>query len=82
LVALYRDWRGSRTARDPDAKFIASAAKIYDRARPEVRAACRPAVTAMEIAAPPPPVSCSPQLAASLAKLTASRSARGLGHAH
>jgi hypothetical protein len=58
LVDAYRAWKGSRTARDPDAKFIASARTILAK-RPEVRAACRPiqaiddgiAASAMTVAA-------------------------------
>jgi hypothetical protein len=42
LVALYDEWPGSRNARDPDAKFISTAPKLYRAASPEVRSACQP----------------------------------------
>lgn len=48
LVAVYRDWKGAKTARDPDAKFIASARTILAK-RPEVRAACRPSLSSLSL---------------------------------
>lgn len=62
LVRLYEAWPGSRRARDPDAHFIASAAKLYANASEAVKAACQPA----PLVEPLPAVKASPQLAAKL----------------
>jgi len=72
LVALYDDWQGSRTARDPDAKFISTAPKLYREASPEVRRACQPLDTPEATAAPHRPASSA---------LRATKLVRGNGYA-
>lgn len=66
LIALYDAWPRSRTARDPDALFIATAPKLYREATPEIRAACQPLDA--RPAEPLPPVQPSASLRAHLQK--------------
>lgn len=74
LVRLYEAWSGSRSARDPDAKFAAAAVKIYREASLEVRQACQPMPSGESGAVTPlPPVRASSEL---LAKLNQGRSRR------
>lgn len=42
IVAIFERWQTSHTARDIDAMFIGSAARIFRNAEPEVKAACQP----------------------------------------
>lgn len=66
LVAVYEAWRGSRTARDPDALFLKTAPGFYRDAAPNVKRACLPIADAPPD--PLPPVKVSSQLIASLSK--------------
>lgn len=60
LVAIYHDWDGSRTARDPDALFKSTAEGFYRDAAPSVKRACRP--TEDDQPKPLPPVQASSSL--------------------
>lgn len=65
VVEAYRRWEGSKSARRPDAHFVASAKRIFSRLGDDERAACQPLdPPAPEIVLPP--VTASPQLVASL----------------
>ena len=65
LVDRYRRWSKSKTARDPDALFVASAPKLFKNAPEAVRAACKP--IEQPIPAPSRPLVASAQLAAMFA---------------
>jgi hypothetical protein len=72
LIAIYHAWKGSETARDPDALFRSQAEKFYRDAPPDVKRACIPLGPAPP--EPLPPVKPSSQLIANLNK--------GRRHAH
>lgn len=67
VVEAYRRWKGSKRAQKPDAHFIASAPKIFERLCNAEKSACQP------LNERPPeivvkPVAASPQLVARLAR--------------
>jgi hypothetical protein len=66
LVPIFDAWPRSKSARDRDALFVASAPAIYRNASPEVRAACKPYSTEPEPITPSPKVRASPELVAAL----------------
>lgn len=66
LIALYHAWKGSETARDPDALFRSQAEKFYRDAPPDVKRACIP--LSERPPDPLPPVNASSQLIANLKK--------------
>jgi hypothetical protein len=65
LVDRYRRWPESKSARDPDALFVASAPKLFQNASKAVREACKPIEQPMPEALRP--VVASQQLTALLA---------------
>lgn len=68
LVPIFNDWPKSRTAKDREAMFIGSAAKLFANAPPEVRERCRPIAAPEPEPIKPRPVRASSQLVATLSK--------------
>lgn len=68
LLPAFEQWPKSRTARDRNALFLATAPTLFERAKPAVRAACQPLAELAGADPPKRPPRCSPQLTAQLRK--------------